>query len=121
MKNEFLNRYSEWRIADIIGRLEGFRNTVGWGELNDDLGVAIECLEYVAESIKAKDKEEAVALEEATDEPDPHWVVFDHGFAGLYCQCSKCDDGFWPTAVVYKEECPHCHSSMDLDKTEYVD
>ena len=121
MKNEFLNRYSEWRIADTIGRLEGFRNTIGWGELNDDLSLAIECLEYVMEAIKEQDKETEETVEESIDGDKPHWVVFDHGFAGLYCQCSNCHDGFWPTAIVYKEECPHCHSTMNIDETKYAE
>lgn len=121
MKNEFLDRYSEYRIDDVIGRLEGFRGTIGWGELNDDLNIAIECLEYVKEAIKIQDAETASELKQTADETEPHWVVFDHGFAGLYCQCSKCDDGFWPTAVMYKEECPHCNSTMNLDATEYVE
>lgn len=121
MKNEFLNRYSEWRIADTIARLESFRSTIGWGELNDDINLAIECLEYAAEVIKEQDKETEETVEVATDDAKPHWVVFDHGFAGLYCQCSKCNDGFWPTAVVYKAECPHCNAAMNLDETEYVE
>ena len=54
MKNVETPQYSEYRLNDVIGRLEGFRNMVGWGQLNEDLEVAIECIRYAAEVIEAE-------------------------------------------------------------------
>lgn len=54
MKNIETPQYSEFTLNDIIGRLEGFRNMVGWGQLNEDLEVAIECVRYTADVIEAE-------------------------------------------------------------------
>lgn len=54
MKNVETPQYSEYRLNDVIGRLEGFRNMVGWGQLNEDLEIAIECIRYAAEVIEAE-------------------------------------------------------------------
>lgn len=54
MKSVETPQYSEFRLYDVIGRLEGFRNMVGWGQLNEDLEIAIECIRYAAEVIEAE-------------------------------------------------------------------
>jgi hypothetical protein len=54
MKNVETPQYSEYRLNDVIGRLEGFRSTVGWGQLNEDIEIAIECMRYVADVIEAE-------------------------------------------------------------------
>lgn len=54
MKKVETPQYSEFRLNDVIGRLEGFRNMVGWGQLNEDLEIAIECIRYTAEVIEAE-------------------------------------------------------------------
>jgi hypothetical protein len=47
-------QHSEYRLNDVIGRLEDFRSMVGWGQLNEDLEIAIECIRYTAEVIEAE-------------------------------------------------------------------
>lgn len=54
MKKVETPQYSEFRLNDVIGRLEGFRNMVGWGQLNEDLEIAIECIRYAAEVIETE-------------------------------------------------------------------
>lgn len=54
MKNVETPQYSEYRLNDVIGRLEGFRNMVGWGQLNEDLEIAIECIRYTSDVIEAE-------------------------------------------------------------------
>lgn len=56
MKNVATPQYSEYRLRDVISRLEGFRNTIGWGELKDDLEVAIDCMQYAVDVIEAEEK-----------------------------------------------------------------
>ena len=97
-----LQQYGEWSIQDTIGRLEGFRCLIGWGELNDDLQLAIECLKYLKESMKP-----------------PHWIVTDHGFAGQYYKCSVCGNGDWDLFKGNPDKCEHCQSDMDMEEIEY--
>lgn len=112
--------YGEYRFRDIIARLETFRSSIGWGELNDDLGVAIECMEYLLEEAKRHDAE---ALEKTMVVSDPHWIIKDHGFAGYQLKCSACKKIFWgdKLGIVGLDHCPHCKITMDLDKHEFVE
>lgn len=111
MANNLLTQYSEYRLQDTISRLEGFRCSIGWGQLNDDLQVAIDCLEYMREAIKEADK-----VPEIPDltEKAPHWVIDDHGFAGKYYRCSKCGKGHWQDVhESHKNYCYHCFTNME--------
>ena len=54
MKNVETPQYCKYTITDAICRLEGLRSTVGWGQLNEDLEVAIECMRYAADMIEAE-------------------------------------------------------------------
>ena len=113
MMDNPLQQYSEYRIQDVISRLETFRCSIGWGELNDDLSVAIECLEYLKDSMK----EEAATVCESIK--PPHWIVDDHGFAGQYYRCSVCGNGTWDLFKGNPDKCEHCQSDMDMDEIEY--
>ena len=119
MKNNSMEQYSEYRIHDTIGRLEAFRNQIGWGELNDDLALAIECLEYLLDSQK---QAEAQSFDDVDKLTKPHWIVEDHGFAGTFFKCSKCGESYWGYAPSFDDEaCTNCHTAMDPEDNEYVD
>lgn len=117
MKNSSLPQYSEYRIYDVISRLESFRCSIGWGQLNEDLEVAIDCLEHIVKAMKEEESEPEPELNE-TDTP-AHWIVDDHGFGGAYYRCSKCGEGFWDLFKHDPDRCEHCHSIMDMDAIEY--
>lgn len=55
MKNVETPQYCRYTITDAICRLEGLRSTVGWGQLNEDLEVAINCMQYAADVMKAEE------------------------------------------------------------------
>lgn len=55
MKNVETPQYCKYTITDAICRLEGLRSTVGWGQLNEDLEVAINCMQYAADVIEAEE------------------------------------------------------------------
>lgn len=114
--NNITNQYSEYRIRDVIDRLEGFRCSVGWGQLNEDLEVAIDCLENILESMK----EDETKLEPAKP---AHWIVTDHGFAGHFYECSVCKSGYWTGSESNHEyvsdHCLHCKVVMDPSEVEY--
>ena len=115
MANNFTHQYSEYRIRDVIDRLEGFRCSVGWGQLNEDLEVAIDCLEGILKSMK----------EDEPYEPSkpPHWIVTDHGFAGRCYKCSVCEGQYWTSAESLHEHvsdhCIRCKVVMDPNAIEY--
>ena len=46
MENNPLAEYSECTIRNAVSRLKGLQNVVGAGELNGDLGMAIQALDY---------------------------------------------------------------------------
>lgn len=117
MKNNPMEQYSEYRLQDTINNLEYFRNSIGWGQLSDDLGVAIECLEYMRDLIKREDTEEEKKFKKTAI---PHWIIKDHGFAGKQLTCSWCEKGYWNSGEDPIEHCPHCKTLIDLDLTEYV-
>ena len=110
MKNNPMEQYSEWRIHDTIARLETFRCSIGWGELNDDLTVAIECMEYILEQMKEPEPET-----KAGENTKPHWITTDHGFAGLQVECSECGLKFWTPQGHHIDHCPHCKVIMEGD------
>lgn len=112
MINNPLEQYSEYRIRNIVSRLELFRNSIGWGQLSDDLEVAIDALECLIDSMK-----EPVPTTQESGKP--RWIVTDYGFAGRYSKCSECDEGHWDL-VDYGDECPRCHAHLDPNETEYT-
>lgn len=57
MKNVGMPPYCKYTITDAIVRLENLRCSVGWGQLNEDLEAAINCMQYVADIIAAKEDE----------------------------------------------------------------
>lgn len=119
MKNNPVENRSEYAIWDTISRLEAFRNTLGYGDLVDDLGVAIESLEYLLDQAK---KAEADAIAELERSIKPHWIVEDHGFAGTFYKCSKCGESYWGYAATFDDEiCDNCHTVMDPAENEYKD
>ena len=106
-----LPKHSEYKVEDALHRIDGFRRFIGWGQLNDDLQVAIDCLEYVLNAIR---------LEESTRVTSkPHWIITDHGFAGVCHKCSVCETKFWDLPCGDLYECKECHTPMDADATEY--
>ena len=50
-----LPQYDRFRIYDAISRLELVRCSIGWGQLNDDLEVAIDCLQHVVSALEEHD------------------------------------------------------------------
>jgi hypothetical protein len=114
MKNNPLNQYSEYRIRDIVSRLECFRSSIGWGELSDDLEVAIDCLEYLIDCSKVP----APVTEYTEQKEPPHWKVMEHGFAGRSFECSVCGKIHWDLTEDTVGQCPDCHTVMDLSATK---
>lgn len=109
-----LKQYSEHRLEDAANRLEGFRCAIGQGELNEDLQVAIDCLEYFRDAMKYN--QEAPAVDRTKK---PHWIIVDHGFAGMYHKCSECGKGRWDVPKGDVLNCPHCHVALDPNEIEY--
>ena len=112
--NNLLPQYDEYHIQNVIDRLENLRCSIGYGQLNDDLRDAIDCLKYVEKAIKL-DREASASKETKT----PHLIIFDYGFAGQYYKCSECDRGGWDVPKGTVHECPHCHVTLDPNAIEY--
>ena len=113
--NHCMPPYSEYRLQDAANRLEGVRCCVGFGQLNDDLQVAIECLHYVKDQLRLSLEEPVVQ----DTNKKPHLVVIDYGFAGQFYACSKCEKGSWDAPKGNISECPYCHVLLDPDEIEY--
>lgn len=109
-----LPNHSEYKVEDALNRIDGFRRCIGWGQLNDDLQVAIDCMAYVRNSIRLAEK-----AREVTAPSKPHWIITSHGFAGQCYKCSACGERFWDVSCDELYECKHCHAPMDADSTEY--
>lgn len=52
-----------------------------------------------------------------------HWIIDDHGFAGVDYKCSACGRtwNIYYNDVSMSEECPNCGSPIDDDANEYID
>ena len=72
MKN--LPQYDRFRIYDAISRLELVRCSIGWGQLNEDLEVAVDCLQYIASTLEEMDN---MTFEDLNAEINK--IVSDHG------------------------------------------
>ena len=112
--SNLLQNHDEYHIQDIIDRLENLRCSVGYGQLNDDLRDAIDCLKYAKEALK-RERE----LKNKKESTVPHLIVIDHGFAGQYHRCSRCGKGGWNAIKGDLRECPYCGIALDPNKIEY--
>lgn len=112
MNTDKLSQFSEYRLRGVIDRLENFRCSIGWGQLNADLEAAIDCMEYLVSQVKEDETETSIILGNSMK---PHWIVTDHGFAGAYYECSVCGLGYWNSENYIIDHCPHCKVQMDVE------
>lgn len=108
-----LTNFNEYRLQGVLDRLENFRNSIGWGQLNDDLDTAIDCIELVMAQVKETENAAAVVI---GDTAKAHWIVTDHGFAGSFYKCSVCGNGYWNSDKYLVDHCPYCKVTMDIGK-----
>lgn len=57
MTSNPLEFYSAWELEESIDRLENLRCGLGFGDLSDDLELAIECMECLIEAARERDDE----------------------------------------------------------------
>lgn len=51
-----------------------------------------------------------------------HWIIDDHGFAGIDYTCSECGNIFnnLYTDISSGDNCPYCHTHMDENETNLI-